>query len=127
MVNGFGAWSWGVPGPYFGVPYNQIGLWFFLTFAIMGLYRVLELRVPLKPMGETTAFVGLLPVLVYALSGVLDVLGGASLSLTDVTVTGGSLGAASTGGGIRAAGSTSLSGVPPSSAKSDCLVDAAGL
>ncbi len=76
MVNGFGAWSWGVPGPYFGVPYNQIGLWFSLTFATIGLYRVLELRVRLVPMGETTAFVGLLPVLVYALSGVLDVLGG---------------------------------------------------
>jgi len=59
------------------VPYNDIWAWVVVTFLIVLLYRILELRVPLKPMGRTTAFVGLLPVLVYALSGLLDVLGGA--------------------------------------------------
>lgn len=77
MVHKFHAWSWADGGPYFGVPYNDVWVWVVVTFLVVLAYRVLELRVPLRPMGRTTAFVGLMPVAVYALSGLLDALGGA--------------------------------------------------
>ena len=71
------AWIWQTTdGEYFDVPYVNYWGWILLTFAIVCLYRMLERRIELKPMGPVSVWVGLPPVLVYALSGIADMVGG---------------------------------------------------
>ncbi len=71
------AWVWQTTdGEYFDVPYVNYWGWVLLTFAIVLLYRLLERRIKLEPMGPVSVWVGLPPVLIYALSGIADIVGG---------------------------------------------------
>ncbi len=67
MVRVVGAWKWLDGGPWFGVPLANYVSWAVLSFAIFLLYRIIERRLPLRPLGRVSRWHAALPVGVYAL------------------------------------------------------------
>ncbi len=66
------AWIWIDGGPYFGIPFRNFAGWVLTTFTAGMAYRLIEHRIPLKPMGEMSKFVVLLPILCYAVLPIGD-------------------------------------------------------
>jgi uncharacterized membrane protein len=73
------AWVWdpgGTAPRYFEIPFaNYVG-WVQTVFIIVVTYRFVERNLPLEPVGKVTPFVAMLPVLMYAINGLSDVLVG---------------------------------------------------
>ncbi|HUP24330.1 MAG TPA: carotenoid biosynthesis protein [Thermoanaerobaculia bacterium] len=71
MTQVVGAWVWvGCEScPYFGVPYSNYYSWVVTTFLIVLVYRMVERRLPLSPVGlEGSLWVAALPVGIYAMN-----------------------------------------------------------
>lgn len=75
------AWVWVDGGPYFGIPFQNFAGWVLTTFAAGLAYRVIEHRIPLKPMGHMKPWIVVLPLLCY---GVL-IVGDFALGYPDAT------------------------------------------
>jgi putative membrane protein len=60
------AWIWTDGGPYFGIPLRNFAGWVLTTFTAGLAYRLIEHRIPLKPMGHMNKLVVVLPILCYA-------------------------------------------------------------
>lgn len=74
MVHDAKAWVWEEVGPYFGIPFHNFAGWIATTFVIALGYRLLEKRVPLRPLGRVRPIVMALPVISYAGLCISDVL-----------------------------------------------------
>jgi uncharacterized membrane protein len=74
MVHDAKAWIWEEGGPYFGIPFHNFIGWLVTTFTISLVYRLVEKRVPLHPLGRGRKRVVLLPLLGYAGLCVGDIL-----------------------------------------------------
>lgn len=71
MTQVVGAWVWvGCEAcPYFGVPYSNYYSWVVTTFLIVLVYRLVERRLPLAPVGgDGSLWVAALPVGIYAMN-----------------------------------------------------------
>jgi putative membrane protein len=64
-----GGWVWVDGGPYFGVPFQNFFGWVLTTFTISAIYRLVENRLPLKPLGTVTYLIVTLPIIGYAILG----------------------------------------------------------
>jgi putative membrane protein len=64
-----GGWVWVDGGPYFGVPFQNFFGWVLTTFTISAIYRLVENRLPLKPLGTVTYLIVSLPIIGYAILG----------------------------------------------------------
>jgi uncharacterized membrane protein len=64
-----GGWVWMDGGPYFGVPFQNFAGWVLTTFSILAIYRLVENRLPLKPLGHVTYLIVSLPLVGYAILG----------------------------------------------------------
>lgn len=60
------AWVWERGGPYFGIPFRNYAGWVLATFTISTVYRLLERRLPLKPLGRAHRGFIVLPLIGYA-------------------------------------------------------------
>jgi putative membrane protein len=77
MSSKLGAWIWHDGGEYFGVPYASFQYWIAITAAITLLYRLIERHIPLRPIGgRITMAAALVPILLYAMSAVANIVGG---------------------------------------------------
>lgn len=74
MVHDAKAWVWEEGGPYFGIPFHNFAGWLVTTFTIALVYRLVEKRVPLHPLGRGHRHVVLFPLLGYAGLCVGDIL-----------------------------------------------------
>jgi uncharacterized membrane protein len=61
----FQAWIWHAGGPYFGVPLQNFIGWLLTTFTVYVIYRLIERRIGLQPLGATTKVLDALPLLAY--------------------------------------------------------------
>jgi putative membrane protein len=66
MVGQVRAWVWENGGPYFGIPFHNFIGWLATTFTISTLYRLLEPRLPLRPLGRAHRGFIILPIIGYA-------------------------------------------------------------
>ena len=68
------AWIWQEGGPYFGVPLQNFIGWLLTTFTIYLVYRLIERRIGIQPLGSMTTALAALPLLAYflILSGYLS-------------------------------------------------------
>ena len=65
MVGQGKAWVWEQGGPYFGIPFHNFVGWVATTFTISTAYRLLERRLPLKPLGRAHRGFIILPLIGY--------------------------------------------------------------
>ncbi|MGC9397345.1 MAG: carotenoid biosynthesis protein [Anaerolineae bacterium] len=63
----FQAWIWHEGGLYFGVPLQNFIGWLLTTFTIYVVYRLIERRTGLQPLGTVTKVLDALPLLAYFL------------------------------------------------------------
>lgn len=61
------AWIWHQGGPYFGVPLQNFVGWLLTTFTIYLVYRLIERRIGVQPLGAMTTALNALPLLAYAI------------------------------------------------------------
>ncbi len=66
------AWIWVDGGPYFGIPFRNFAGWVLTTFTAGLAYRLIEHRIPLKPLGEMSTLVVVLPIICYAVLPIGD-------------------------------------------------------
>lgn len=66
------AWIWVDGGRYFGIPFLNFSGWVFTTFTAGLAYRLIEHRIPLKPMGHMNKLVVIAPILCYAVLPIGD-------------------------------------------------------
>ncbi len=66
------AWIWRDGGRYFGIPFLNFSGWVFTTFTAGLAYRIIEHRIPLKPMGHMSKLVVIAPILCYAVLPIGD-------------------------------------------------------
>ncbi|MBL0313880.1 MAG: carotenoid biosynthesis protein, partial [Holophagaceae bacterium] len=66
------AWIWRDGGRYFGIPFLNFSGWVFTTFTAGMAYRIIEHRIPLKPMGHMSKLVVIAPILCYAVLPIGD-------------------------------------------------------
>lgn len=59
------AWVWVDGGPYFNIPMRNFAGWVLTTFTAGLAYRVIEHRIPLKPLGQMKPWIVTLPLLCY--------------------------------------------------------------
>ncbi len=71
------AWKWGVDGPYFGVPFQNFTGWVLTTFTIAAAYRLVEPRLPLRPLGRLKNWLIALPLMGYLALSIGDIFIGA--------------------------------------------------
>lgn len=76
MTGKMKAWVWADGGPYFGIPFQNYFGWVQVTLIVMVLYRFFERRIPLRPLGPLSHRMAMVPLAVYALNGLTDVLAG---------------------------------------------------
>jgi putative membrane protein len=76
MTGKMKAWVWSDGGPYFDIPFQNYFGWVQVTLIVIVLYRLCERRIPLRPLGPLTRRMALVPLAVYALNGLTDVLAG---------------------------------------------------
>ena len=76
MTGKMNAWVWKPPGAYFGIPIQNYFGWVQVTLIVMLLYRWSERRIPLQPLGPLSFRLAMVPLAVYALNGLTDVLAG---------------------------------------------------
>lgn len=67
------AWKWGVAGPFFGVPFQNFTGWVLTTFTIAAAYRLVEPRLPLRPLGRMTNWLVWLPLIGYLALSIGDI------------------------------------------------------
>ena len=65
MVGQVKAWVWETGGPYFGIPFRNYAGWVLTTFTISSVYRLLERRIPMKPLGRGHRGFIILPLIGY--------------------------------------------------------------
>jgi putative membrane protein len=65
MMSSAGNWIWEEGGAYFGVPVRNYFGWILTTSTIYLLYRLLESARGIRPVGEMTLSIALMPVLAY--------------------------------------------------------------
>jgi uncharacterized membrane protein len=70
------AWVWDNGGPYFGIPFRNYSGWVLTTFTISMACRLVERRIPLKPLGRAHRGFIILPLIGYASLGLGDLLVG---------------------------------------------------
>jgi len=61
------AWIWHEGGPYFGVPLQNFIGWLLTTFTVYLVYRLVERRIGVQPLGVMTMALAVLPLLAYFL------------------------------------------------------------
>lgn len=61
------AWIWHKGGPYFGVPLQNFVGWLLTTFTVYLVYRLVERRIGVRPLGSMTTTLAALPLLAYFL------------------------------------------------------------
>lgn len=61
------SWIWHAGGPYFGVPLQNFIGWLLTTFTIYLVYRLIERRIGVQPLGAMTTALNALPLLAYAI------------------------------------------------------------
>ena len=66
------AWTWVDGGPYFGIPFRNFAGWVLTTFTAGMAYRLIEHRIPLKPLGHMSKLVVVGPILCYAVLPIGD-------------------------------------------------------
>lgn len=66
MIYDVKAWVWVHGGPYFGVPFQNFSGWLLTTLLVSLVYRFVEMRLPMKPLGRGHRTFILLPLLGYA-------------------------------------------------------------
>ncbi len=66
------AWIWDDGGRYFGIPFQNFLGWVLTTFTAGLAYRLIEHRIPLKPMGHMSKLVVIAPILCYAVLPIGD-------------------------------------------------------
>jgi putative membrane protein len=76
MTGKMKAWVWADGGPYFGIPFQNYFGWVQVTLIVIVLYRFCERRIPLLPLGPLSRRMAVVPLVVYALNGLTDVLAG---------------------------------------------------
>jgi putative membrane protein len=76
MTGKMKAWVWADGGPYFGIPFQNYFGWVQVTLIVMVIYRLCERRIPLRPLGPLSRRMAMVPLVVYALNGLTDVLAG---------------------------------------------------
>jgi len=76
MTGKMKAWVWTDGGPYFGIPFENYFGWVQVTLIVIVLYRLLERRIPLRPLGPVGRKMAMVPLAVYGLNGLTDVLVG---------------------------------------------------
>jgi putative membrane protein len=76
MVDAVRAWVWIDGGPYFGVPFQNFFGWIWATGTIMVVYRLIETRLVLQPLGQVTRWIIAIPLLGFGLNGLTDFLVG---------------------------------------------------
>lgn len=76
MVGEVRAWVWVDGGPYFGIPMQNFFGWVFVVTAISIVYRQIEPRVVLRPLGRHTRWITLAPLVGYGTMALADTLVG---------------------------------------------------
>ncbi|MEJ5309846.1 MAG: carotenoid biosynthesis protein [Anaerolineae bacterium] len=61
------SWIWHGGGPYFGVPLQNFIGWLLTTFTIYMVYRLIEWRIGVRPLGAMTIALAALPLLAYTI------------------------------------------------------------
>lgn len=72
MVNEVRAWVWVDGGPYFGVPFQNFFGWVWATGTIMVVYRLIEPRLVLRPLGRVARWIMAIPLIGFGLNGLAD-------------------------------------------------------
>ncbi len=72
MVEFEKGWVWHDGGPYFGIPYSNFTGWVGVSFVVMFLYRLVELKVEQLPLGHINRWVVVMPVATYGLMSISD-------------------------------------------------------
>jgi putative membrane protein len=60
-----GLWIWEQPGEFFGVPVHNFAGWLVTSLAVLASYRAATWGSPPRPLGASSPFFALLPVLAY--------------------------------------------------------------
>ena len=76
MTGKMKAWVWRDGGPYFGIPFQNYFGWVQVTLIVIVIYRFCERWIPLRPLGPLSRRMAMVPLAVYALNGLTDVLAG---------------------------------------------------
>ena len=76
MVTYEKAWVWEQGGNYLGIPFQNYFGWVLTIFVVFVIYRSLERRIERRPLGPTSKWLVLLPLLTYAFMSIGDVLFG---------------------------------------------------
>ena len=76
MVSTVAGWVWVEGGPYFGIPIRNFMGWVLVVVVIAFLYRRIEARVPVAPMGSPRRWIALGPIIGYGTLALADVLVG---------------------------------------------------
>ena len=66
------AWVWVDGGPYFGIPFSNFSGWIVVVWCICVLYRTVEARVPVEPLGEPRRWLALGPLIGYGTMALCD-------------------------------------------------------
>ena len=78
MVEFEKAWIWNFdpdnPPPYFGIPYSNYVGWVGTSLVILLIYRLVEKRIPLRPMGHVNRWIASLPVITYGWLSFSDII-----------------------------------------------------
>ena len=76
MVGVAKAWVWEDGGPYFGIPWANYASWVIVVTIISLAYRLIERTIPLRPAGRINFWIASMPVSVFALNWMSDLLMG---------------------------------------------------
>ncbi len=66
------AWIWVDGGPYFGIPFSNFSGWILVVWCICVLYRTIEVRVPVAPLGAPRRWLALGPLIGYGTMALCD-------------------------------------------------------
>jgi uncharacterized membrane protein len=79
MVTKVKAWVWDSPGEYLGIPFANYISWVELTFMISITYRIWERDLGPMPEPAPNAWVAAIPLFIYGVTGLSDVLVGSPI------------------------------------------------
>lgn len=72
MAGAVGAWVWVDGGPYFGIPFSNFSGWILVVWCICVIYRAIERRVPIRPLGAPRRWIALGPLIGYGTMALCD-------------------------------------------------------
>lgn len=76
MTTTVGAWVWVDGGPYFGIPFSNFWGWILVIWVVCTVYRGVEARVPIAPLGSPRRWVAFGPIIGYATMAIADTIVG---------------------------------------------------